>query len=572
MLSKKLKRWSLLSLVVFLLGNMLITTFPAKTHAAGNESFLSDKLQGNVLDHQLYYYLKRCFILKNMDKVTQDEVDGWEWFKEGDLNSGISGGYGGVSTRGDMYENSVVGCDDGQFIEEAFSRFGFTDARDTFCSLSFTFNTSSGGLGGGKDGRGAGSTKEACLNGFNSSSDFDGFGSYDTQSSALDSLLSKSAKYNKAKGALTSEEEYVRTYRTFMRGCAINLIEPYTEGKAAGKPTLYKVGVVDQDGKVSFWLGQGKTDSTSVRLVATLDSKFSQYKTCGELAQGTVRLADAYKNYLQGPGRNDAGSVGGAGSTTATADKSCYSEGGALSWILCPVIDAVDATLKWLDEQINQLLFIDSRYYSTANVGGSWSAMRNIAYLILIPMMLLMVIGTALGFGPFDAYTVKKALPRMLIAVIFISLSLPITQLGIVVSNNIGNGIGNFIMSTVPADNQVNSLKDIITYNSSGGTDTTLGLSVLVVAAGGFAVGLTILSFASVAVVGLLIGFVVLIMRQVLLVALVVIAPLAILAWIFPGNDKLWGIWKTTFIAMLMMYPLISILIATGKFVAGIAG
>jgi hypothetical protein len=61
-------------------------------------------------------------------------------------------------------------------------------------------------------------------------------------------------------------------------------------------------------------------------------------------------------------------------------------------------------------------------------------------------------------------------------------------------------------------------------------------------------------------------------MRQVLLVALIVIAPIAILAWIFPGNDKLWGIWKTTFIAMLMMYPLISILIAAGKFVAGISG
>jgi hypothetical protein len=61
-------------------------------------------------------------------------------------------------------------------------------------------------------------------------------------------------------------------------------------------------------------------------------------------------------------------------------------------------------------------------------------------------------------------------------------------------------------------------------------------------------------------------------MREVLIVTIIVVAPLAILAWVFPGNDKIWALWKTTFIAMLMMYPLISLLIASGKFVASIAG
>ena len=42
-----------------------------------------------------------------------------------------------------------------------------------------------------------------------------------------------------------------------------------------------------------------------------------------------------------------------------------------------------------------------------------WVRLRDIAYIILVPIMLVMVIGTALNIGPFDAYTVKKALPRM---------------------------------------------------------------------------------------------------------------------------------------------------------------
>jgi hypothetical protein len=541
-----------------------------------------------VLDHQLYYYLKRCFLLKNMDKVPQDEVGDWEWLKGGDTNSSLYNGFysqtqsGGLtqgaavsineSVRGSMYDNVSVDCDDGQFIEEAFNRFGFSDPQSTFCKLSFTFNTTTGGLGGGKDGRGAGSTEQACMSGFDSNSDFDGYGDYGTQASALDSLLSQSSKYNKAKGALTPEEEYVRTYRTFMNGCKINLVEPYTTGKASNNNTLYKVTIVNKDGTTEDWLGQGETDNTSQFLVATLDSKYAQFKTCGELAQGTVKLAASYQDYVK---KHPDESFSVANTAQGGATRSCFSEGGLLSWILCPILTAVDETLDWLDQQINQLLFVDARYYSTSNIGGSWAAMRNIAYLVLIPMMLLMVIGTAIGFGPFDAYTVKKALPRMLVAVIFISLSLPITQLAVIVSNDTGNGIGHFITSTVPKDKKVDSLRDIFkgyTKDSSAGSDFGLGLASLVALGAGFAVGLTLLSFAAVAAVGLLIGFTVLVMRQVLLVALIVIAPIAILAWIFPGNDKLWGIWKTTFIAMLMMYPLISILIAAGKFVAGISG
>ena len=75
-------------------------------------------------------------------------------------------------------------------------------------------------------------------------------------------------------------------------------------------------------------------------------------------------------------------------------------------------------------------------------------------------------------------------------------------------------------------------------------------------------------SFALVTVVALLIGYVILVIRQVLLIMLLVLSPLAILVWIFPGNDKLWTIWKTTFIAMLMMFPLIMLLIASGRFFA----
>ena len=182
-----------------------------------------------------------------------------------------------------------------------------------------------------------------------------------------------------------------------------------------------------------------------------------------------------------------------------------------------------------------------------------------------------MVIGTALNFGPFDPYTVKKALPRMFIAAMFIVLSLPITQFGVELSNNVGQGLGNLIVSSVPEDQRVNSLQDILSPGEAGGFTALTLLGVAGAAAtGALTIGIAA-SIALITLIALLLGFVILIMRQVLLLMLIVVAPLAILAWIFPGNDKLWGIWKTSFIAMLMMYPIIAILIASGKFVAGIA-
>lgn len=273
---------------------------------------------------------------------------------------------------------------------------------------------------------------------------------------------------------------------------------------------------------------------------------------------------------------DDPNSISGSGSGTnngTNTDQTCESEGGALSWFLCAILSTVfDGAISVLDGWINDLLFVDGDRYKDPAMAEAWETMRNIALLILVPMMMFMVIGTALNFGPFDPYTVKKALPRMFIAAIFIVLSLPITQFGVAVSNSVGQGIGNIIINASPTD--ASSITDII--QNHPGTSGATGFAAIVGVVGATATGyLTIgiiSSFALVTVIALLVAFIILVMRQVLLITLMVVAPLAILVWIFPGNDKLWSIWKTTFIAMLLMYPIIAVLLASGKFVAGLFG
>jgi hypothetical protein len=47
--------------------------------------------------------------------------------------------------------------------------------------------------------------------------------------------------------------------------------------------------------------------------------------------------------------------------------------------------------------------------------------------------------------------------------------------------------------------------------------------------------------------------------RQIAIMILAIIAPLAIIAWIFPANTTLWKIWQKSFMKLLLLYPLIMV-------------
>lgn len=258
-------------------------------------------------------------------------------------------------------------------------------------------------------------------------------------------------------------------------------------------------------------------------------------------------------------------------------NSSCESLGGAMGWILCPVVVAIDGAMNWLDTQIQGLLEIDTDKYTNPELREAWVNFRNIAYAVLIPIMLVMVIGTALGFEVFSAYTIKKALPRMVIAVIFITLSWYITSFLIGFFNVIGGGVLGLITSPFGESGNMNlatlfgvsgdNLGDAAsTLGSSaiqwGTTVTVLGGLGLLISQGGLAL---IMLYLGAALLFILTAFLVLILRQMFIIGLILLAPLAILAWIFPGNDAMWKLWWKTFSRLLMMFPLIMVLIGAGR-------
>lgn len=246
--------------------------------------------------------------------------------------------------------------------------------------------------------------------------------------------------------------------------------------------------------------------------------------------------------------------------TDPLEDNSCENRSDAMGWIMCPVIKALQGALNWIDTQIQGLLEIDQNTYDNDRIQSAWASVRNIAYIILVPIMLIMVIGTALGFSFVDAYTVKRAMPRFAVAVIFIALSYEICVFLIQFFNALGYGTLGII--TAPFRESVG---DLTLESLLGGSVLT---SMFAAPLWGVGVAIFLSFFWSTLLLIIAIAFLVLLLRQMFIVGLLLVAPLAILAWIFPGNDKLWKTWWGSFSKLLLMFPLIMGLIGLGRIFA----
>lgn len=251
-----------------------------------------------------------------------------------------------------------------------------------------------------------------------------------------------------------------------------------------------------------------------------------------------------------------------------TGPKSCEEIGEVLGWILCPIVKLFSNGLNFADTQIQRLLSVDTEKYDNKELKRVWANIRNISTSLLIIVMLVMVIGTAMNFEFVSAYTVKRALPRLAVAAIFMVLSWYICIFAIEVVNALGSGMLGLMTSPLGGAKSVN-LASLFQPNA-GGAAIQIGTVVFIGAAAATISGaLGILaSFLGSALLVIGIALLVLIIRQIAIVALVLFAPLAILAWVFPGNDRLWKLWRETFTKLLLMYPIIMALIGAGRIFA----
>jgi hypothetical protein len=315
------------------------------------------------------------------------------------------------------------------------------------------------------------------------------------------------------------------------------------------------------------WRGDGFTCMTSENWTKNpTNLSLTRNAASGGAGISRMYLASPQNATQDGePPEDTGGGGGGGGEDEAAEDDSCESAGD-FAWALCPIIYAVSTAIEWTTTQVSRLLEADRDNYTNEKLYEGWANIRNIALSLLIVLMLVMVIATALDLQAFDAYTVKRALPRMVAATMFIVLSWYICVLLIDIFNALGSGALGIMTS--PFSDTGLPMTEVF---DNGGIAQAMTQWVGAIA-GAIGILLILVFFGSTILLFVGLAFFVLILRQLFILALMLLAPLAILAWIFPGNDKLWKLWWGSFSKLLMMYPLIMMLLGAGRIFAYLVG
>lgn len=256
--------------------------------------------------------------------------------------------------------------------------------------------------------------------------------------------------------------------------------------------------------------------------------------------------------------------------TTATAanDDPCSVLGDVqMRWLACALL-TTGAGIAQTFYSIIQSLLYSPVAETFKSIDTPFKTFRLLGMALIVITGLIMIIAQATGSDLVDAYTVKKVLPKLGMALIGIALALPLLRFAVDLTNNLGFLVGDFIANVNGANNAG--------IAAAGSDGVGAGLIALVGAGGavvaGYVYGLSIISFILIIAIGLLVGVVTLAIRQLVIVVLVLLAPLAIASYVLPGTDKLWKFWKNTLLTTLAMFPIIMLFIKSGVLMASIFG
>lgn len=294
-------------------------------------------------------------------------------------------------------------------------------------------------------------------------------------------------------------------------------------------------------------------------------------KNGGEGVRGKYNITKADLAGLV-KGAMDANTPSPAGGADSTKDPcSVLPEGTQMKWLACSMLLSLDGILTALYSTIQTMLVTPNDIFQKDGFIAAVSVFRNFGLALLVIAGLIMIIAQATGSDLVDAYTVKKVLPRIGVALVGIALAMPLLRLAVIFTNDIGILIGNLMGSLGGT---------VAGPTASPGGNSAIG-SVLAWIIGGGGAGLYLMIFlkgqGTIALVGtivlaLLVGLVVLTIRQLVIIVLILLAPLAIASSILPGTEKLWKYWRSTLLTTLAMFPIIMLFLSSGKFMASIFG
>ncbi len=317
--------------------------------------------------------------------------------------------------------------------------------------------------------------------------------------------------------------------------------------------------------------GGGTNDSVSA-VVACLKPKLAPGKIVAAKNLSEAQLtkavqdarnsgSDAYKDEVDKRKQKeceDGGKTWEDGECVTKEDESsCNIDG--IGWIVCPVMSFIGNIVDVTYGVVEDLLTVRSTWSNNDGpLYNAWAMARTFANVCFVIAFMIIIYSQITGAG-LNNYGVKKMLPRIVMAVILVNLSYWICAAAVDVSNIVGANVKALFDTTAI------SLSDDNAYVTSSGdhNGSWAGAIGLAAAATGVLMWTTIGVLAPLAVaalVAIITVLVVLVARQAIIIFLIVLAPLAFVAFLLPNTQKWFDRWKDSFLAMLIMYPLIGLL------------
>ncbi len=239
-----------------------------------------------------------------------------------------------------------------------------------------------------------------------------------------------------------------------------------------------------------------------------------------------------------------------------------------VGWVICPTMRSIAKLADYGFAYINDN-FLRIDYALVDDQSGTytaWEIMRTVANAAFVVAFMVLVYSQISGRGS-GGYSIKRLLPRLIVAAIAVNISYFLCVILIDISNIMGDSI-LFIMNDQVASRIGNSVMPI--GGNAGGAfqDGTLAtLTAAVLQKTGVAwvllapVAAVIVSVATICAAMLIL----LIMRKTIVALLVLVSPLLFVAYLLPNLERFFTAGVRLFIQMIMLYPIIALLLGAGQ-------
>lgn len=374
--------------------------------------------------------------------------------------------------------------------------------------------------------------------------------------------------------------KYDISFRTLIDGCSAKPIKKEEFTKSSNKHVMvteYKDGKMQE---VAYEIsGRDRvisTINTSTNGASgswNSDGKF----TCQGLAAMTKKYSSAYELAVDNgtvatPVNSDEMSGGSDGGEGDGEDSSCAIS--TIGWIVCPVVnflsEAADAAYGFLADHF---LEVPASLFSKTEDSGkrlydTWAAFLGFANAALVLVFLAVIYSHITGAG-ISNLNLKRMVPRLVTIAILVNLSYYICAIAIDLSNILGYALKEMFESVGVATSSGTEES----YWSTGFDNTWVQLGQTVMVGAAAAVGIGMVAFigvVAIAVISLLMIFFILTLRQALIVLLVIIAPLAFVAYVLPNTEQWFKRWSKMFTSVLLVFPIVGLIFGASSLAASV--